>query len=661
MTVFSILGKKSPTIESKHHKLSSNHFFVYRELMQALFLLSDSLTEDEQAGTIYRYIENKKSKYMKNEKTNITIPDTPFKLPVKLAECLIGGIYRESWKILFNPPISERLPNIVEIKNILKQIPTRDWIEYKNIILALYDLIEDIRILSLGLQKYPNTEPKINSLWEAIAKKETIDLENPFPIKIILHMLRDLWLGNQNSDLYHDLMDTYREKFPHLLLIAESLSDLIDKAYQNEDNEISILTTFNVFYDIEMWFGNKPKKKEEELPPDTQLDTEPVKDPPQEISNIPKIEEKTKEQEDTNPTDGTTAQEEQEGSSEDKIELQDSNLEGNVSNKELTDTSVEVQETMLSQIQNIGEIFGVEELIEKEYGLLDVEDDKRPKDESEWKKTLPIQYFLVKESSENVSVNYIESCWIEIKDKCNFLINNLRRKILSSTFTGYIEGVPRGKILSDRYLTDTALDLRSDNYPLRAFKCKTENKEISTAGIILIDMSASMRENSEWLLQVTLLCAWFLDKIGGKSSVIGFRNGRSSTSLDFEPVVSFFQYKEFSNSFNSLKVNLCHLMSRLNGGTPTSDAVKLGLDNLEERLEKRKILFVITDGKPNTKEQLKQTKNLCYKSKKNNIITVGIGIGTESQSVTKLFENSAWSKDTKEINREIFKVLNKIL
>jgi len=660
-SVFSILETRSPIIESKFRKLNSYYFFPYKEFVNSLFMISPSLPSEEIPATLQRLLEIAKNKCLKT-KPRIVIPDTPFKLPINLSEALIGGIYRESWRILYNPLLTDPVPDQQTLKKIVRFIPDRSWTDYKTMILVLYGLLEDIRIISLGIEDFPNTEQKVHVLWEYIAKNDLLDSETPFPIKTIFYILRDLWLGNKNSETYEELMKIYEDKFPQLLEIAKSLEDLVKSVFRCRDGWSTVKATFEIYYDLEMWFGNKPKKREEEeVKEETSEKTEEERK--EESDDQPEQEEKSTE---TDAEQSLEAKDKadsptKEGEIKEGEEELEKNEQGGVSNEELSDLKVSPSDDMLDQLGNLKEIFGVEDFIEKTYEELNSETRHLNPDEKVWEKSLPTRYNLVKESKDNVSVNYIESAWIEIKERCNFLINSLRRKIQSTTMNQYLDGMPRGSIISDQYIVDTAIDLKSNIQPMRAYRQKSETKEISTASVILLDMSASMRDNSEWLIQVTLLLAWFLDRIGAKYSVIGFRNGISSGSMDFEPIVSFFQYKDFSISFSNLKINLSSLPSKLNGGTPTSDAVKLGIDNLEYRLETRKILFVVTDGKPNTSDQFKQTKFLCKKGKSQGILTVGIGIGNEALPVSKLFENSAWAKQSKDINKEVFKVLNKIL
>lgn len=662
-SVFAILEHRSPQIESKFRKLHSFYFYPCKEFLTALFSISPSCTSEETASRIFFHFDAVKPKFLKG-KSRIIIPETPFKLPVLLAEALIGGIYRESWKILYSPPLTDGLPEYATVLEVLKRIPNKEWMTYKPLIFALYDLLEDIRVISLGINKFPNADQKIQVLWEFNVQHDKIDLENPFPLKIILSMIRDIWLGTKESEVYKERMIFYEKKFPQLLTIVQSLEGLIARIHNCEDSWETLRVLFEVYYDLEMWFGNKRKENKESQQEEEEESEE--KNPIEEEKEPEKESEEEKNQnedetllEETTETVGIQEEiEKEQGEQKEEEEIIENNIQGDIKNGNLEEIELSPDEDLLSQVNNLSQIFGVEDLIDKTYESVDM---KCGSDEKIWEKSLPTQYINVKESRESINASYVDSLWMEVKSKCNFLINSLRRKIESSTMNRYFEGVPRGVSFSDQFITDTVIDLKANKKPMRAYREISESKEISTSAIILLDMSASMRENCEWLIQIALLLSWFLEKIGAKYSVVGFRNGMSSTSPDFEPSVSFFQYKDFRTNFNQLKVNLCHLITKLNGGTPTSDAMKLALDNLETRIEKRKLLFVITDGKPNTKDQLKQTKYLCRMGKENRIRTVGIGIGNESLPVTKLFENSAWSIDTSEINKEVFKILNKIL
>ena len=652
-SVFSILGKNSPTIVSKNKELATKNYNIGKELLGLLYTMLDPNDLAQTSSSINRSLNNSKTIFNRRNKPCIIIPNTPNKLPVNIANSLIGAIYHECWNLLYG---FKEVPTIVEIQKFLEFLVTidEDWVKYQDVLCNLYQIIDNIRCIKNGLSQFPNTHHKISELWELTVSLDPLPTDNKTPIQKMMGILRDLWTGDPLKSTYNYRMEIYTNEYKHLLSIinSEYVREIIDILTQSNDPFDSLYTTFKLYDELSIWFTNKVYQKPEDTedtPPDSEVEE-------------PLPEDKDKSEEVKPPED-------KEGDSENTVK-NESEIEGDKTEEELEnnkvgkDTDID-QKTIELDEESTQEALehGVINLFDIQ-GLLEVceigDEITTQRGESKWEKTIPINYVKVNETGDTLNSKLVSSCWVETKGLCNFLINRLKRRLLSEAMPSYREGVFKGTSLSDSYLIDTKIELITDIRPSRPYREVIYSDTMSTAAVILVDMSASMREHMGWLIQTTLLLSWFLDSVGAKYAVIGFRNGRNQSD-DFDPNVTFFEFKDWYQKFKTMKINLSFLVDRLNSGTPTSDALKLAIDNLDSRSEKRKILLCITDGKPNTEEHLRQTKYLCRLSAKMNIVTVGVGIGEQSRFIKKVFKLHAWSEDIKNINKELFKLFDSIL
>ena len=145
------------------------------------------------------------------------------------------------------------------------------------------------------------------------------------------------------------------------------------------------------------------------------------------------------------------------------------------------------------------------------------------------------------------------------------------------------------------------------------FKHKSEQRDISAAVSVLVDVSTSMtwdrmRNANTSALALTKA----LDKSGVKVEVATF--GRHDGANYMNGIIKSFDEKRVKDS--DFAVKSC-------GGTPTGDAMARAIFDIAIRPEGNKILFVLTDGEPNCCNTVVKAKNIAHEL---NIKVIPIGL-----------------------------------
>lgn len=164
------------------------------------------------------------------------------------------------------------------------------------------------------------------------------------------------------------------------------------------------------------------------------------------------------------------------------------------------------------------------------------------------------------------------------------------------------------------------------NGPRNVFSQVSRGKSVSTSALLLIDGSSSM--NDKGRSQVVMRCARFfsgsLEKCSVPTEVSVFQNGSRGAEVDYQVVKLFDERVQTASS---------RFKPMASGGTPMAEAMVESVRRLSVRKEKRKILFVLTDGAPNNKYgdarafmvRLADAANEIY-----GIETIGLGVGDVS-------------------------------
>lgn len=180
-----------------------------------------------------------------------------------------------------------------------------------------------------------------------------------------------------------------------------------------------------------------------------------------------------------------------------------------------------------------------------------------------------------------------------------------------------------------------------------SFKIKQNAPDMDTAISVLVDMSSSMhgpRSNAAFETSVVLFDCF--TKIGIPFELLGFNESGHH---------NIFVFKSFKDRAFDVRKFLPGLRRLVAGGTPAGQALLVTNNRLVVRPEKRKIMFVLTDGQP---DNMEYSLEVIKKAEARGIDVVGVGIQID---VSKMFKNSIMVKNPQDLATNILKVLSDLL
>lgn len=256
-----------------------------------------------------------------------------------------------------------------------------------------------------------------------------------------------------------------------------------------------------------------------------------------------------------------------------------------------------------------------------------------------------------------------------VRTECAYLRARLRSIVCAVEQRGMVHGVRRGQAISERMLVDSVVDLRAGRMPSRAYQVAGEKIDTSIAAVLMIDESESMGWGSRLpdATKCLLALADGLETVGAHVLVAGFRDGPSSGNWsaaergdEYHRVdgVCFDVFKSFQERLAPTKWRFAN--TRAVGGTPMADGVQFGVACLQGRSEAHRVLFVITDGQPNT-GHLPVMNHLIRRATQAGILVIGVGIGAGSSDVMHVFPDHVWAEDIKKMPKHLVAKLNEVL
>ena len=219
------------------------------------------------------------------------------------------------------------------------------------------------------------------------------------------------------------------------------------------------------------------------------------------------------------------------------------------------------------------------------------------------------------------------------RNQLSVMKRKIQRAFLAKRSRDWVGGFEYGR-LDNRMLTSAYAGHHD------VWRQRTDAPEMDTATQILVDASGSM--DGERMKMATLtsiaLCST-LDGIGCATEVLSF-TGKSF--VDFQKVwpksVDRFTFpgrtwaqwllahKHFDQPMRLAKNTLGSLADMANGGTPLADGVYIGGARLMKRREARRIMIIVTDGRPDN--EFHAEKAIKYLQAKG-VEVAGIGIGSD--------------------------------
>jgi hypothetical protein len=216
---------------------------------------------------------------------------------------------------------------------------------------------------------------------------------------------------------------------------------------------------------------------------------------------------------------------------------------------------------------------------------------------------------------------------------------------------GVEHGVRKGPALSGRMLVNSHCEMVGGSMPTRAYMERTPAVDMSIAAVLVIDESSSMRDKLRETTQVAYTLMDALDSIGAKSMAVGFRSGRHPNSYLSSSEVNGYHrthgmyydlFKDWSETFKSAAPRLAEI--RATGGTPMSDGIEFALRELSTRPEGHRVIFVLTDGQPDSGHSA-VIRGQLQRAAEAGILVVGVGLGYGSEYVQHAFPEAVYAPD----------------
>lgn len=164
---------------------------------------------------------------------------------------------------------------------------------------------------------------------------------------------------------------------------------------------------------------------------------------------------------------------------------------------------------------------------------------------------------------------------------------------------------------------------------VKVFRQPRMSAGVDAAVQLLMDRSGSTEDFVGELFECTVACAMALERLG-----------RVKTAIELFPAVDWeVHHSESAKAFGASARALSNRTSQVEscGGTPMHHAMQNVLPSLLDRREKKKMLFILTDGMP---DDVIATKAMLAEYAEKGVTVVGIGMGPRREEVVKLIPNS---------------------
>lgn len=587
----------------------------------------------------------------------------PNELSQTVAMALVGGAYHESFHSLYSCTRNIKTSEIERLVNDhWSKIP--DWGTMSASLLTWSNIVEDIRIERRGCEQYPGAKPKLEHLQDFILNAEAPIRERFKPLDVIQATFRDLGLGYST---------------PHQALALEAYQTICPAAVEFVETDLRDLLTESQNLTIKDDLGNlriamaicvRLHEKSQEEPEASSMpgesDTEGEEQPSEgdkQGEDPVKGDEKTEGQGDESgedasesadgegPEDGSNEPSPEE-SSDDSSESNDEDGSASGDDESSDDGSGSLSEALRDAMY--GSDGGETLLTDLSSALQEAFDACRAEeDASAAEGEAPYR----PSAAHLDSVDVVDGAGGYLKDEVSHLIeltrqdttflrSRMRALIRAMNETAVHHGVRKGYTLSERMFTDSKIALREGRMPDRAYQVTDDRIDTSFAASVVLDQSGSMYSQVPWAIQALTALTDSLSYLGCPVQVIGFQERYSHERV--VPVagahrhhgVKINVFKGFNESFPVCKARLAGLMT--GGGTPLADGIQYGWEGLRTRREKRRVMFVITDGEPNDghEEVMRwQIRN----ARREGILIVGVGVGYDARYVNNVFDDAIWA------------------
>lgn len=619
--------------------------------------------------------------------TNITLPMLSENVDDVMRTYIKGFLDHESAHVLYTDgPI---------FRKRIEKIEKKYGEKVAQMVLMLFNVAEDARIEELMKKRYKGSKENFSNVLKMILEKNMSELKDDSSAEKIIDgmiIFYARWLAgsefateffNEHQE-YLELCKAYDEGIDNLYTLmskaksSEEILDVIEKYLKKHEDKMS--------FSMKESSGGSSKKDKKSEGSGKSVKTEKKSEESEEEKDSEKSSEKPSEKDDKKDDSEKSKDSEDKDGESDK-DRKDKEGEDDDGEKDEEDSSEEDELTKEIEKLITGEDFGdsiraeIKKIIRKENGSGSAPEVYRPlttrydRIEPQSVKSYSIQSFL--ERNPRTYKEFLE----ETAQYSSVIQKQLERYMSALSVSSWEYGHKRGCL----YGAGLSRLITGDE---RVFRKKMERKTKDVAVSLLIDLSGSMMGTPvKYACMSAYIFAKALSKIGINFEILGFTTDWN------EPRDSFFQtlkkteekafdgrpsytrieplimpiFKKFGDKFSiETAQTLCYFSDSecsMNNNVD-GECVLIASSRLLAQPQKRKILFVFSDGDPafQTNYSVWEKKHLRYaieQAKKAHIETFGIGIC--SDSVSKFYPHYSIVNEIEDLGKETLTQLKKFL
>lgn len=249
-----------------------------------------------------------------------------------------------------------------------------------------------------------------------------------------------------------------------------------------------------------------------------------------------------------------------------------------------------------------------------------------------------------------------------------FLATRMRSKFLAARAPQVAHGVRKGVGLSERRLVESVIELNAGRRPTRPDWERRIREECSLATAVVLDESGSMAGLRAAVSRAALAIASPMNTLGSPCLVVGPRGGGSAAHRyteigaawkDFHRTegVTIDIFKDWNEDLRSCLRRFPNV--KADGGTPLEDGVQYAMQEMSNRPERHRVIFVLTDGQPDNqavcRRQIRQAAEV-------GIHIIGVALDKNcAYSVKSLFSENITVSNISELPSELLKALDSIV
>lgn len=253
----------------------------------------------------------------------------------------------------------------------------------------------------------------------------------------------------------------------------------------------------------------------------------------------------------------------------------------------------------------------------------------------------------------------------QISGEVSTMKSKLKRALLAKDRRGWDFGRETGRLDSKRLVA-------ASQGVSHVYKQRADITEENTVVTFLVDLSGSM---SGTKVTVARDCVVALSEClaGSKITfkVVGFSNNghpsgvRASGQYHRYEKMDTTVFKDFDQPMRTARSAVGQINKAVGHNNSDYDFIVQEMNDLKKRSEKRKVLFVLSDGSPacrtdaSTSEHIRHCKSAIKEGSREGVECIGIGI--QDSSVERIYDNNVVVNNVNELSTACFNKLTKLL